>query len=58
MRFWPWDGVDVIKRRSRGHLSLSYGYGPEHSDDNEEYKEVLEYIVQRCNNAGKVAGIH
>ena len=51
------DGVDAIYV-GPADLSLSYGYGPSYSDDNEEYKEVLEYIVQRCNNAGKVAGIH
>ena len=51
------DGVDAIYV-GPADLSLSYGYGPAYSDDNEEYKEVLEYIVQRCNNAGKDAGIH
>ena len=51
------DGVDAIYV-GPADLSLSYGYGPAYSDDNEEYKEVLEYIVERCNKAGKVAGIH
>ena len=51
------EGVDAIYV-GPADLSLSYGYGPAYSDDNDEYKEVLEYIVERCSEAGKVAGIH
>ena len=51
------EGVDAIYV-GPADLSLSYGYGPAYSDDNEEYKQVLEHIVERCNKAGKVAGIH
>ncbi|MBM45983.1 MAG: 2,4-dihydroxyhept-2-ene-1,7-dioic acid aldolase [Acidimicrobiaceae bacterium] len=51
------EGVDAIYV-GPADLSLSYGYGPAYSDDNDEYKEVLEYIVERCNKAGKIAGIH
>ena len=51
------EGVDAIYV-GPADLSLSFGYGPNYSDDNQEYKEVLEHIVERCKSAGKVAGIH
>ena len=51
------DGVDAIYV-GPADLSLSYGYGPVYSDDNDEYRKVLEHIVDRCNQAGKIAGIH
>lgn len=51
------EGVDAIYV-GPADLSISYGYGPGYSDDNAEYKAVLEHIVERCNAHGKAAGIH
>lgn len=51
------DGVDAIYV-GPADLSISYGYGPGYSDDNAEYKAVLEHIVERCTAHGKPAGIH
>lgn len=51
------DGVDAIYV-GPADLSISYGYGPGYTDDNAEYKAVLEHIVARCDAHGVVAGIH
>lgn len=51
------EGIDAIYV-GPADLSISYGYGPGYTDDNAEYKEVLEHIVARCDAAGVVAGIH
>ncbi len=51
------DGVDAIYV-GPADLSISYGYGPGYTDDNAEYKAVLEHIVARCAAHGVVPGIH
>ena len=51
------DGVDAIYV-GPADPSISYGYGPGYTDDNAEYKEVLEHIVARCQAHNVVPGIH
>jgi 4-hydroxy-2-oxoheptanedioate aldolase len=51
------DGVDAVYV-GPADLSISYGFGPAYSDDNGEYKAVLEHIVARCEAHGVVPGIH
>ena len=51
------EGVDAIYV-GPADLSISYGYGPGYTDDNAEYKAVLQHIVARCDAHEVVAGIH
>ena len=51
------DGVDAIYV-GPADLSISFGYGPDYSDDNADYKAALEHIAERCRAHGVVAGIH
>lgn len=51
------DGVDAVYV-GPADLSISYGYGPRYTDDNAEYKAVLEHIVARCDAHGVVPAIH
>lgn len=51
------DGVDAIYV-GPADLSISYGYGPAYSDDNDDYREALEYIAATCAKHNKPAGIH
>lgn len=51
------DGVDAIYV-GPADLSITLGLPPGNNDDEPAFTEALEYIVDRCNNAGVVAGIH
>lgn len=51
------DGVDAIYV-GPADLSITLGLPPGNNDDEAAFTEALEFIVDRCNNAGVVAGIH
>ena len=51
------DGVDAIYV-GPADLSITLGLPPGNNDDEPAFTEALQYIVDRCNNAGVVAGIH
>jgi 4-hydroxy-2-oxoheptanedioate aldolase len=51
------DGVDAIYV-GPADLSITLGLPPGNNDDEPAFTEALTHIVDRCNNAGVVAGIH
>ena len=51
------DGVDAIYV-GPADLSITLGLPPGNNDDEPAFTEALTLIVDRCNNAGVVAGIH
>lgn len=51
------DGVDAIYV-GPADLSITLGLPPGNNDDEASFTEALEFIVDRCNNAGVIAGIH
>lgn len=51
------DGVDAIYV-GPADLSITLGLPPGNNDGMPAFDEALAFIVERCNNAGVVAGIH